>query len=642
MGRKDFPPFMQFLEGQGIGYYAEVLYNNGYSLANLERLGDGDLRTMNITGTKEKSKLLDAVNFYREHEVRIMRQFLPPPDRGSKSALWRKSRMDATMTPATGEASTASVPADSEPYPEFSATIATANECARQATIFLAHQRVDRAWPHSASNLTRSLNLSTAAPKTVGAERMYRIAMGEGDRTDVYEPCRHEHGHSAKFCHTCADHISDGIKGQWQYLTQELVDLGGGAPIEVAVWKPFDAKDGIRIEFGFKKKEPTLKMRGHVIDFAAMLWGKNPIRRVGTAAVPFPTLHPRDVVTAPARRDDAAEHCAQELRRLYRELIEKTERTNRIALEQQQAHDFADMAALSVAMAMQMFDDQRAALEAEEAEARARVECGDLERALDDVWQAIEDSMRGMALEAARREGEEVAAKQRNMLENMEAIGRDDVEREEEALRRNLTRLAALLNNQMHDILERARKGKVDASNAAQHGGLRCPICRKVDCPFFRDKWRNHWQHHGGALDVEAPHLVEETLSTLIGRSGEAEYREYRLNRKAAMKQKKEHSSVSRYTQRIRDATHASRFDGSFDAASSSMPTSPIPRDDETTNADESLPPRPASAFLKRVHVKPYRDRGERPRSATPNRNITAGVAPRPLSEVSFRCSKRV
>jgi hypothetical protein len=52
-----------------------------------------------------------------------------------------------------------------EPEPvRFTATVSTANEHARQATIFLNQHRADRSWPKAGSKLSQFLHLSGATP----------------------------------------------------------------------------------------------------------------------------------------------------------------------------------------------------------------------------------------------------------------------------------------------------------------------------------------------------------------------------------------------------------------------------------------------------------------------------------------------
>lgn len=572
MGRRDFPPFFRFLEGQGLGHYAELLYNNNFSLANFDRLTEADLRKLHITGTKEIKKITDAARYFQQNEDKLV---------GRQRQIRRRQARHSVSDVA---------------YPEFTATLATANECARQATVFLAHQRVDRQWPRSHSTLAQALNLSTAAP-TSHDTSLYTVSFAEGDTSTVHRPCRHEHGHSAKFCGICADHISDGINGQWQFQSVERVHLGGGTFSEVPVWKPFDAKDNIRIEFAYKKKEPGTKIRGRGVVFSKMKWGERALRRMDGAAVPFPTLADAEIVAPPEPRNVEQQHCESEIQKLYLELLGKAEGSERMRLAQEEAVELSDLVAWSTARAHEIFADERAHLERLEEQMRAQIEYSDLDIEIDAMWTAVADSVRAMELDAARREGDNTATLQRHVLENMEAIAREDIEAQEVAMRENLRKLGHLLNEQMHKLVSAAQRKRGEADAAKNHGGLRCPICRKPNCVFFRHKWRGQWAHRGGALDLKRGALRDETvtLSALVGRSNEAEYHEYVTN------------------QRI--VTQNKRF-----------AHSPTPQ----IEGRASLP-----SPIRELSVS-------RPRSATPSRSFRSGLAATSADVSAFRCSKRV
>lgn len=163
-------------------------------------------------------------------------------------------------------------------------------------------------------------------------------------------------------------------------------------------------------------------------------------------------------------------------------------------------------------------------------------------------------------------------ANQAALLEDMERVARRDVEREEEAFRKNLDKLVSMFNDQIREHLDRKRQKEL-RNKANGEGQPRCPVCRKFDCDFFMHPWRGQWTHHGqvaaaarhksdDASDDEGGHHQsrrpqsapgaigpdkEETLSTLANRANEKEYQEYLLNTKVARAERKAKRRLNEY-----------------------------------------------------------------------------------------------
>lgn len=626
--RCDYAPLLKLLNQSGLGHYAKCLYENQFDLDNLKDLTTNDLRTLHITNAKEVKTLLgvaaslegDAGSAvvaractptYMEGNASgrgatfsgsINRSRLSPEQqqqhghsRASGGAMVQLGEGDddrhASGQIGLPDTATTSSATRSMQGPLFSATIPTAAECARQATVYLSHYHVDRKWPQAASKLAQALNLSTAAPTSTG-EALYNLSLDATrpqHSTAVMPPCRHSHGYSARFCPVCAEHVNDGVGGTWQFQAQETVLIGEGLHDVVTVWKPFDGPESIRIEFTFKKRKPGVKVRGTFVDLDAMLWGDKPVRRVDGDAVPFPSLRPKDLVRAPPPSLSQQSDLAGGILTLQLDYLVASERTARLAILQEEQLGVADVLAMIHAIMLQFFAAQISRLEEEEAAARAAISTTDLEKELDKLWEQFEISMRDVALAQSRNLAKQIAAKQRAMLEDMEAIGRADIEAEEDAFRQNLMRLGKLLNNQIIALLDaqkhQAAMKKLRAGKKLND--VRCPVCRLTDCLFFRNKWQNHWKHQGGPLDLVPPAASGDTVSTLVAKACEHEYSEYMMNKRASVK--------------------AKRLKRALLQASSIRPSSPSPT-------------RSAGGSLSR-DVSPAADRG------TANADVSLGVA---------------
>jgi hypothetical protein len=584
-----------FFEVLKLDHFVDAFVERGFTMDNLHLLTQSDLDKLRITNKRERACLLGAVKMIydentsftpieraerrraRAAKVRAFARTMGPQER--KAAARKRQLVDAeeqgtSIAGANGAAAgggvimhvqedgnvVMDVAGGPEPeMPGFTATISTANEHARQATVFLAHHRADRPWPKAGSKLSQCLHLSGAAP--VSYEPLYTINL-DGEKETVRPPHKHNQGFSAKFCQTCADFVSEAMQGAWQYQVIEKVLIGDGLFEEVAVWKPFTQTESMKIEYAHKRRQPSVKIGKAMVDFDASLWGNKPIRRVDTDAVPFPTLKRKDLALVPQKNIEPQEAMLQSIQELQRELVSETEeRRSRLFLEQLEQKELVQVLAEIAAMMDAYHYNQRLALEEEETAARAKWELDDFEKALDKLYEWEEQSVRDVALKKWERESERVMKSQYALLEEMETIARNDLEGEEAAFRANLDKLMALFNEQVREFQD-AKRRKELRSRRNQDGKPRCPVCRKFDCDFFKHPWKGQWKHHGGALDLDnAPNKptasgrgAMETLSTLVNRANETEYDEYLLNRKAARNERKAQRRLKEY---LCDASHA-------------------------------------------------------------------------------------
>ncbi|CUG92032.1 Hypothetical protein, putative [Bodo saltans] len=574
-----------FFEVLKLEHYVDAFVEHGFTMDNLHLVTESDLDKLRITNKRDKACLLGAVKMVHDENTSMspvdraerrraraakVRSFVRTVGPQERKAAAKKRQLQTAIEEGrpTGAAAAGGgvvmhvsedgevvmdVAGGTEPEPVgFTATVSTANEHARQATIFLNHHRADRPWPKAGSKLSQCLHLSGAAP--VSYDPLYSIQL-DGEKEVVRPPHKTNQGFSAKFCHTCADFVSEAMQGAWQYQVIEQILLGEGLYEDVAVWKPFNQTESMKIEYAHKRRQPSVKIGKAIVDFDVNLWGTKPIRRVDTDAVPFPTLKRKDLAPVPQKNVEPQEAMLLNIQELQRELVSETEeRRSRLFLEQLEQKELVQVLAEIAAMMDAYHYSQRLALEEEETAARAKWEIDDYEKALDKIFEWEEQSVRDVALRKWERESERVMRGQYALLEDMETIARSDVEAEEAAFRANLDKLMALFNQQVREFQD-AKRRKELRSRRNQDGKPRCPVCRKFDCDFFCHPWKGQWKHNGGALELDlAPNRptktgrgAVETLSTLVNRANEKEYDEYLLNRKAARSDRKSQRRLKQY-----------------------------------------------------------------------------------------------
>jgi hypothetical protein len=215
------------------------------------------------------------------------------------------------------------------------------------------------------------------------------------------------------------------------------------------------------------------------------------MRRVQSSAVPFPTLKKSDLVHPPEL--DAAEENAllEDLDESFRRLIITEEERARFHLYHQQSMSLDIVLAEIADMMAQMFEGQRADLEAEETLARQKVFDENFECALDDMWAEAEKSVMNVQLTDVRRSSENILLKQQDILSKLESIERDKIILAERAARENFVKLIGRFNSQVKALLK--KRANPDEANTT----LRCRWCRKMNCTFFHSPWQGHWRHQG-------------------------------------------------------------------------------------------------------------------------------------------------
>lgn len=133
--------FLFALDALGLGFLLNSLMNAGYRLDTMDLLTKSDLMKLRVTDTSTQKQLLGLGDIIRKEKMRG----------GSDGG--------AVSPPA----STCEQPADPS-QPLYSATVSTANEYCRIATVFLEHHHVSKPWPREGSLLARGLGLSYATP----------------------------------------------------------------------------------------------------------------------------------------------------------------------------------------------------------------------------------------------------------------------------------------------------------------------------------------------------------------------------------------------------------------------------------------------------------------------------------------------
>jgi hypothetical protein len=642
-----------FLESYKLDAYIDALVEKDYTIDNLHLLTASDLNKLRITNKKDRSCLLGAVNILRDeqncspHErmkrrqqrleaARPYKRNIGPEERRRLKAREEASRNgNTTEEPASGicietladGTVVMNTVAEAREIPEFSATIPTANEAARQATIFLCHHRVDRPWPKPGSKLSQTLHLSNASPPSYAP--LYTINK-HGETSVVEPPQKVSQGFQARFCPTCCDYVNESMQGAWQFQIIERVLVGEDQYEDVPVWKPFTQTESMKIEYSHKRGEPTVKIRKTMVDFDGGQWGTKPIRRVESDAVAFPTLKKGDLTPVPKKQIEPQAAIAANIQDLHRTLISETEENrSRLFISQQQ-----DKALLQVLLEIAGIMDeyhfqQRRALEEEETEARAKFEGPEFDAALDKLYEFEEQSVRDVALRKWEKESAKILQQQCGLLEEMESVARQDVANEEASFRKNLDKLVKLFNDTIRDHLDRIRKKELRNQKNSE-GQPRCPICRKIDCDFFSHPWRAAFGKHPESKRLT--NTPDETLSTLANRANEKEYNEYMLNVKA---KRKESRAKKRLMQHVTNTSWGQRPGLPVGSPSTPPPaSSPIPGGivNESVSspqpapsggvegAPDDGPPRPHSAASLPTAGSVARSL-LRPSSATPFRN---------------------
>ena len=519
--------FISLLESAQVSQYADALLRNQYHLGNVGKLTESDLKKMRITNKRDVQVLLGLAQRQREDE-----------DRGGA---------DATSVEAASST-------DASPARQFTATAPTANEWCRQATLFIAHHRVDRAWPRSGSAMARSLALSTAVPFR-GSSTAYTVklpdapehprasrspiriapASSQGSpRSDPsqksrWKPALHAafarsfgpappmiprvassrisptkvtpvsriaagfQSHTAKFCPVCEERLDTTMsEGQWQHRLDQRIQAGDGQYEWVPVWVPFGGIESLQLEHGTRHHERLVPNVGrYTADLQLMKWGPHAIRRVASVAIPFPSLSVKEIVRPPPFDAAAQSELDDALQGTFIKLIVTEEERARCYLVHCSHQDLDTVLGEIAAMMEEYWAWERSLLEADEEVARGKVFAENFELKLDNLWAAVERSVDDVRFAESRRSSDNVVFQQRTLVSRMEELARDDVLLHERAAFENLARLFSRFNTQIKTML--ANKTVSLVADAT----LRCPLCKEAECIFFRHPWRGQWKHRG-------------------------------------------------------------------------------------------------------------------------------------------------
>ena len=259
---KDSRELVLFLEQRGLSHYTDMFLRSGYTYGNFHTLTDDDLTKLRITNKKERLSVTGAIEALRAE------QQLPPDVRKArkKSKVLDRSGLLSTTSHSRGDDSGATTEgggvqlrtladgtvtmtvegARDYGFDAFTANAMTANECAREAALFLDHQNISRPWPRPGSKIAQSLNLTNATPKS--HDPIYTLNLGDEPQV-VHPPCHHSQGYQAKFCKICVDFVQEGMQGQWQFQQIETVVIGDNLTEQIPVWKPFEQAESLKIEY---------------------------------------------------------------------------------------------------------------------------------------------------------------------------------------------------------------------------------------------------------------------------------------------------------------------------------------------------------------------------------------------------------
>jgi hypothetical protein len=214
-------------------------------------------------------------------------------------------------------------------------------------------------------------------------------------------------------------------------------------------------------------------------------------------------------------------------------LIDNAEQQQRVRLVRDEVTALEAVRAEIALAVEEYFAAQRNALEDAEAASRKAIEVDELERAVDRLWEdfaaSVDHALFLMDTKDIDDQHDRIRADQRNLVARIEEVQRSAAEETESMERANLNRMMHRFNRAVRECLQKQK----DAIQPIH--GLRCALCFKESCPFFRVPWRGHWSTH---KDLEPsrnlPHCQKpNTVASLFARAHEEEFKLVLLERKS-------------------------------------------------------------------------------------------------------------
>lgn len=533
-----------------VGHYTDVLLRAGYDMSNLHILSAADLQKLRITNKADRKQLLAVASMQSSERMR------------SKSPRVPHSKDTCVLRP-------------------------TAVDCCRSAANYIAHHRVDRAWPKCASSLAVNAGLSFAkhpeggdevfsvrlptelllderchgtvvrasrSDKPHQRERWNVTCQPHVSRVDAAWSPRnvndtvvvnvsarpgHEHGQQAARCECCEQHVKEKSAcfsgGQWQYQVREAVHVSEDVTDHVFMWKPFAAVESMIIENAWRKKLDNVKIGGVILDLLEMQWRGHKVRRNSDYSVAFPSLGRREITQAPGLPTEHVDALEKEFADAFLRLVDTAENQDRCRVQLDEESELLRLRAEIALDVAETFAAERERLADAEQVARRLIEESEYEAATDKLWeylaQGMQDAVLATNTRAMQEEANAVCIYQQRILLDLEDIDRNSIIDAESAEWANLCKLVARFNAQVRALLAGA------ADKISPNSTLRCPLCCRADCPFFRTKWASHWAHHervspetrrGSASPRSTPRASTATrgISAIMAQVQETEYGE--------------------------------------------------------------------------------------------------------------------
>jgi hypothetical protein len=460
------------LEQAGVGHYAPLLEKNGFTVDNISHLNERDCDKLRITNRSDRKALLNMKEFVARETARTR----PLTARRPASARTRSQ---------------------------------TASESCREATCFVDHVRIDKAWPQLGSLLASTVGISARPPN---------------------QP-KPAFGRQSTHC-TCCDELNNvGATTEWEYECVEVIAVGS-IDSSVRVWRKFSSRQNKRIDRAWRSRHPQVSIDGFPLDFGSARWHGHRVRRFDPSSTgpntPFPTLTKRETLEMPEMGQDKLEDLQDRLAGLHKQLLDECHAAGILKILGEEAVELMDIRAEIAADVANMFVSQQRALEQEETDRRRDLEKEYLND-MDALWnEAVRSAEQALLMAKVRdmlADADAIRASQCVVMEHMECVARKSIEEEEECERANLMKIAMKLNA----LASCRTPGAAHASiTSAGDRFVACPICRKKDCPFFLKKWKGHWSRHAAEENplpglTPAPPTEEKLMRQLFTRVREAE-----------------------------------------------------------------------------------------------------------------------
>jgi hypothetical protein len=509
-----------FLTQHNLGHYTEILMSKGYTLDNLDKLTERDMRKLRITNKNESLKLVGLGSLIQQAKEKRERERQERLEAQQKDA---DSRKESVVDVADSGRASALSGRRRSPTKHTSATTSTANECCREATNYLQHHAVDRLWPTPGSKLAQDLALSTAAPRP--PRKLYEVSLfervaissprtprpqsspGKGKDAGRWEPTLkiaphppedmyrarplsarphrvvidetgdHAHGCSAKFCQICSEHVQhgSGAPGHWEYQDRTTVRIGAETLHEVEVWRPFKSIEMMKIDHAFMRGDPTIRVRRIKVNFEKMLWGKKPVRR-RKGQMNFPSLTEKEIIRPHNIDENEKElaHLQAEYLESFGELLIAEEQLKRCQIWDQEAAAMNELRLNWRRKFELIFQRQRSDLESQEEEARWRL-AKESNIDLNQMWERAGELAREERERRLAEEAEREAARQAALaLAARRRREREFVPGDIEAPPRPVRTFAEIARDQLRMIeeMEAQRRALIEKIQAAEYANF--------------------------------------------------------------------------------------------------------------------------------------------------------------------------